>query len=209
MRFINRTAPVWRILSGLLALTLALTNLGGASAVVPPFLNHPVGVVNASFGMVPNCILNNWTVVGSVTAVPSDWEDCKAVISAKRPSGTKATSATSSIEQTFTVNASTTSFQLTTRFTSTNPNERFAAQILTVYDASNNVIISLAFNKNDPNDTRLIFDLAAYAGQQVRLKLETRVNTITPDSPSFAAMEVYFGLMYSGPAPEPDPSGGN
>lgn len=213
MRFLNRTAPVRRMLGGLLALTLAFTTLGGANAnrtpdEVPIYLNHPVGIVNASFGMDPNCTLNGWKTVGSVTVVPSEWGDCKAVIRASRPSGAKSSLVTSSIEQIFQINAYRKDFQLTTHLTSTNPNQTFAAQILTIYSASNDVIIRHEFNRNDQNDTRVIFDLSAYAGSQVRLKLETTVNPLVPGSPSSVSMEVYFGLLYSGPTPETIPGGG-
>jgi hypothetical protein len=213
MLFLNRTAPVRRILGGLLALTLAFTSLGGANAAGPveevvPYYNHEVGIVNATFGLATNCLLTGWTAVGSVTTAPSGYDDCRAVISASRPTGMKAGLTTSSLEQSFVVNASKSMFRLYVRSTSDNPNNAFAAQTLTIYDKPGNILVRYVFNNNNQNDQELLFDLSAYGGREVRLKLETTVNTLVSQSPTSASMDVYFRLLYRGPNPEPGPGGG-
>jgi hypothetical protein len=227
MRFLNRTAPVRRILGGLLAMTLAFTNLGsvfagGGESEVPVeatavpiapvrYRNHPVGIINASFGLNTSCLLEGWQTQGWVKtfAINDGTGHCKAVLSANRSTpGMAPGLTTATLEQTFVVNAANPHFGLVSNLTTNKANQLFSAQTVTIYGPSGTVIAHYAYNSTT-YASALSFDLSAYGGQSVRLKFSATVDTRLAESPQDVSMEVIFPLTVRPPDPEPPPGGGS
>ncbi|HYF65943.1 MAG TPA: hypothetical protein VD886_24145 [Herpetosiphonaceae bacterium] len=211
MHLFRPTAPVWRTVSGLLALVLALTNLGGiAAATTDPitgsYLNHEVGIINATFGKDSLCSLEGWTVTGSVTTLPSGDGDCTALLSAASSKDARAGVTTATLEQSFTVNPVAPKFRLYTTFVSDKPNQTFAAQTITIYNNQGVAIFSAAYNRSW--STLFAIDLSGYKGQSVRLRIAATIDTRLADSPTSVSLHASFGLLGQGPEPEPGPGGG-
>ena len=204
MNVLNRTAPVRRILGGLLALTLAFTNLGGAGAVPERYKDHETGVVNATFGLNDSCLLDAWTVVGSVTTAPTGWGDCKAELSADNSTADRPAAVTTKLEQTFVVRGG--KLRIYTNLTSNNPNGGFVAQSITLYDVKGRVISQMALNQQ--LSPTFEYDLSGYVGESVRLSMAVNLDPTKPGSPTRASMAVDFHILYSGPQPELPGGGG-
>jgi hypothetical protein len=205
MRFLNHTALVRRMLSGLLVLMLVLTNLSALPAAAGsieelPYRNHETGVVNASFGLADACLLDGWTVGGdgAVTVVPvaRNRADCMAVLTASNygSAGPKGTSA--SLEQRFVVEGRQPLLRFFTTLGSDSPNDTFTPQTITLYDEANQIITQETLASPGPH----LFErsLSAYVSQSVRLSLTVAVNPIKADGPRSMWMEVDFRMLEYG-----------
>jgi hypothetical protein len=111
------------------------------------------------------------------------------------------------LEQTFVVNPNNLRFGVIINLASDAPNQLFSAQTVTLYGPSGNVIAHHSYNNT--SQSVLVFDLSAYAGQSVRLKFATMIDTRLAESPQNVSMEVDFGLKVLPPDPEPGQIGGN
>jgi hypothetical protein len=212
MYFLNRTARVRRILGGLLALTLALTNLSGTRAAVPSleeteiYKDHAIGIVNASFGLNNVCSLTAWTAVGSITTAPTDEGDCKAVLSADNSTVSRSVAVATRLEQSFVVKGNSARLRIYTDLTSNNPNGNFAAQTITISNSSGQIITQHSMNVQGS----FIYEtyLNGYDGQSVKLSLGVNLDPAKPGSPTKASMSVDFYMLHTGPEPEIPPGGG-
>jgi hypothetical protein len=212
MCFLTLGARVRRILGGLLALTLAFTNLSISRAASPPlgeagiYKNHAIGIVNASFGLNNVCSLSAWTAVGSITTVPTDEGDCKAVLSADNSTVSRPAAVTTRLEQSFVVQGNSPRLRIYTNLTSNNPNGNFAAQTITIYNSSGQIISRHSMNAQGS----FIYEtyLNGYDGQTVTLSLDVNLDPTKPGSPTNASMAVDFYMLHTGPEPDMPPGGG-
>jgi hypothetical protein len=213
MRFLNNPSRVRRMLSGLLALTLALTNLsdiyaaGGSLQPEVLYLDHKIGIVNASFGMASSCSLTGWTAAGTIATVPMpERGDCKAVLSVDNTTVDRPAAASTRLEQSFVVRGNSAKLSIYGSVTSNAPSGTFAAQTITLYNKGGQIITQST--RNTQGEYVFGTYLNGYDGQTVKLSMGVNVDPTRADSPTQATMSVDFYMMYTGPEPEPPPGGG-
>lgn len=203
MDFLLRTRPRGRFMSVLLALALALTSMSGVRAATgtiqetPRYIDHEIGIRNASFGLAGACALDEWTTAGNVAPMAlSGRRDCGALLTADNTWSSRPAAATARLEQSFVVSGTAPIVRIFTKLSTDNPNTIFAAQAITLYDASNRVIAQAGLNQQG----YYFFErsLMAYAGQTVRLSMVVAVDPTRAGSPSYTAMEVDFRMLHSG-----------
>lgn len=204
MRLLNPTAPVRRILSGLLAMVLAFTSINVARGVF-------YGVVNPTFSPNGQCSTNGWTTTGDVKLVPSPLTpgDCAVVLAASARRADQQSA--SEISQTFLVDLANPQLKFYLRPSSNNPNSAFAAQTVTIYGPAGQIIYKASRNTQIVTGAQSFVvdvDLNAYANQQVRLSVAVAADSSQPASPSHVELLFDFDLMEIVDGPEVTPGPG-
>jgi hypothetical protein len=203
--------------------TVPLTPVAGATATprptstpAPTATPRPTyGVVNRSFGPDGNCSLAGWTTSGTVglpnTVITED-QHCYAMLQANV--GTSQDTATSYLEQGFLVDPAQPDITFYVNPTSDLPDVDYPAQTISLYNSAGQVIYERSHNFHVDGKTMcnfgLSYDLSAYAGQLVRLRITVKAST-ERGAPTNVSMKVDFD-KYSWPCedggPEEKPGGG-
>ncbi|HYF64559.1 MAG TPA: hypothetical protein VD886_17165 [Herpetosiphonaceae bacterium] len=185
---------------------VALATLGGARASAqrtqPAYANHPVGIVNASFGLAEEtCGLEGWAVSGNVTSVPLLFRaDCKAVLTASNVGNRHQNARASSIEQSFVVNGPNPVVRVFINLGSRKPQAELTPQTITLYDQSNQIIAQATHRT--PGYAMFERYLPDHIGQTVRLNVTVATEPVNVSSPNTIWMEVDFRVLESGLANE-------
>jgi hypothetical protein len=179
------------------------------STPVPTATSRPTyGVVNGSFGPDGNCSLAGWTTSGAVglpnTAMTED-QHCYATLQANV--GTSQDTAASSLEQGFLVDPAQPYLLFYVNPTSDLPDVDYPAQTISLYNSAGQVIYERSRNLHVAGQIRcefgFLYDLSAYAGQLVRLRISVKAST-ERGAPTNVSMKVDFD-KYSWPCVDGGP----
>lgn len=201
------------MLALLLALILSLTLMPNAQAVL--------AIANPEFGTYPSCSLSSWTTTGNVAAlsvasgsttigIPVT-NECVAKVEANSSNNISTLSQTINVPSGSGTNAQRLNFSVWPKSSNgacvtTNGYYTYNSQRIALYNSQDVLIYMRSRNVTSNNYTSMYFsyDLSAYAGQNVTVKITTNITPGNPQSPTYATIyadSFYFGtyvVVYGG-----------
>jgi len=209
----------WRRLTGLFAVLLVL------AGIIPAYAAS-LGVVNGSFGTLPSCSLDSWTISGSgytVTQEDSLYEtrSCVAKISVTTGlddasvgdknvfAGRSATILSpqykyATLEQRFLVTIDDPRSPWLTFYIEPKSNSSgtaYMAQMISLYNSAGQLIYGKGRNTEDESEGyrfyKFSYDLSAYAGQYVTLRVTSQLDPAMLGSPTAVSLKIDFDCPFT------------